>query len=62
MNPDRLEGDGFKVGANPFSHGDYVDVFRERALEAEYFRTHVTGTVPGLRAPNDRRILSARRR
>ena len=41
MNPDRLEGDGFKVGANPFSHGDYVDVFRERALEAEYFRTYV---------------------
>ena len=41
MHPDRLEGDGFKVGANPFSHPDYVDVFRTRELESEYFQTYV---------------------
>ncbi len=40
MHPDQLEGDGFKVGSNPFSHADYVDVFRTRELVAEYFRTY----------------------
>src|SRR4029077_14208930 len=28
MHPDQLEGVGFKVGSNPFSQPDYVDVFR----------------------------------
>jgi hypothetical protein len=43
MHPDRLEADGFKVGANPFAHPDYVDVFQTKELEAEYFRTYVPG-------------------
>jgi hypothetical protein len=41
MHPDQLEGDGFKVGANPFSHADYIDVFQTRELEAEYYRAYV---------------------
>jgi hypothetical protein len=42
-HPDRLEGDGFKVGSNPFSHANYADVFRTGELESEYFRTFVPG-------------------
>jgi len=41
MHPDRLEGDGLKVGANPFSHPDYADVFHSKTLEDEYFGTFV---------------------
>jgi hypothetical protein len=41
MHPDHLEGDGYKVGSNPFSHADYVDVFRTRELESEYFGSYV---------------------
>jgi len=40
-HPDGLQGDGFKVGSNPFSHSDYTDAFRTRTLESEYFSTYV---------------------
>jgi hypothetical protein len=40
-HPDGLQGDGFKVGSNPFSHSDYTDAFRTRNLESEYFATYV---------------------
>jgi hypothetical protein len=41
MHPDRLEGDGFKVGANPFSHMNYAAVFQASTLATEYFGTFV---------------------
>jgi hypothetical protein len=41
MHPDRLEGDGYSVGSNPFSHPNYAEVFRKRELETEYFQTFV---------------------
>ena len=36
-DPGRLEGDGFHIGSNPFSHNDYVNAFGTRSLAAEYF-------------------------
>lgn len=36
-DPGRLEGDGFRIGSNPFSHTDYVNAFNIRSLGAEYF-------------------------
>ncbi len=41
MHPDKLEGDGLKVGANPFSHESYAGVFRRRALGTEDFATYI---------------------
>jgi hypothetical protein len=41
MHPDRLEGDGFKVGTNPFSHSNHVNIFHSRALGEEYFANFV---------------------
>lgn len=41
MHPDHLEGDGFKVGSNPFSHSDHANVFRNKVLSDEYFSTYV---------------------
>jgi hypothetical protein len=43
MHPDRLEGDGFKVGSSPFSHPNYADVFQTAELGTEYFRAYVPG-------------------
>jgi hypothetical protein len=40
-HPDRLEGDGFRVGASPFSHPNYRDLFRRKELESEYFQQYV---------------------
>jgi Sulfotransferase family len=41
MHPDKLRGDGFKVGSNPFSHEDFIRVFGQRGLNSEYFNTYV---------------------
>ncbi len=41
MHPDRLEGDGLRVGSNPFSHPDYTELFRTKELEREYYRRFV---------------------
>jgi hypothetical protein len=35
-HPDRLEGDGFKVGSNPFNSPNYP-VFKDEALRKDYF-------------------------
>ncbi|HET6182832.1 MAG TPA: sulfotransferase [Acetobacteraceae bacterium] len=42
MHPDRLEGNGFTVGFNPFSHPDYKPVFRDPKIAEELF----FGTAP----------------
>jgi hypothetical protein len=42
MSPDRLEGDGFKVGSNPFSHPDYQAV--RRAWKLNTFRRSYSST------------------
>jgi hypothetical protein len=41
MHPDKLGGDGFKVGSNPFSHENFAGVFGQRELNSEYFKTYV---------------------
>jgi Sulfotransferase family len=41
MHPDRLEGDGFRVGANPLSHPDYAEVLHTGELATEYFETYL---------------------
>jgi hypothetical protein len=41
MHPDRLEGDGTKVGSNPFSDPEYAQVFRERARATDYFEAYM---------------------
>lgn len=41
-HPDKLEGDGFMIGSNPFSHSEYRGVFLRRELENEYFGRYVT--------------------
>ena len=40
MHPDNLEGDGFKVGSNPFSHRAFAAAFRTPELKTEYFKTY----------------------
>ena len=40
-HPDRLEGDGFRVGANPYSHPSYTELFQAKELEREYYRDYV---------------------
>lgn len=42
MHPDRLEGDGLKVGANPFVHQAYAEALPTRTLATEYFATYVS--------------------
>jgi hypothetical protein len=39
-HPDHLEGDGFKVGSNPFSQNSFADAFRSKELAAEYFGSY----------------------
>jgi hypothetical protein len=41
MHPDKLEGDGLKVGANPFCHQNYAAVFKTANVAAEYFCKYV---------------------
>jgi hypothetical protein len=41
MHPDRLEGDGLKVGANPFSHVSFGHVFHHKTFPDEYFELFV---------------------
>jgi hypothetical protein len=41
-HPDRLEGDGFMVGSNPFSHRSFNAAFRNRQLESEYFQEYAS--------------------
>jgi hypothetical protein len=43
-HPDRLEGDGFKVGSNPFNSPNYP-VFKDEALRKEYFDRFVLGRI-----------------
>jgi hypothetical protein len=40
-HPDRLEGDGFNIGSNPFSDPSFANVFRDGNLGAEYFSIFV---------------------
>jgi hypothetical protein len=40
-HPDRLEGDGYRVGTSPFSHFAYRNVFRAKELDTEYFGRYV---------------------
>ena len=40
MHPDNLEGDGFKVGSNPFWHRAFAAAFRTPELKTEYFKTY----------------------
>ena len=44
-DPGRLEGDGFRIGSNPFSHANYSNAFRVRALGAEYFEQFAPATM-----------------
>jgi hypothetical protein len=37
MHPDKLEGDGLKVGANPFSSQTFMAAFRSKSLGTTYF-------------------------
>jgi hypothetical protein len=37
MHPDYLEGTGYQVGFNPFSHGSYATVFQEPRRSSELF-------------------------
>jgi hypothetical protein len=39
-HPDRLEGDGFKVGSNPFYHRSFRATFHDKQLESEYFEAY----------------------
>jgi hypothetical protein len=39
-HPDRLEGDGFHIGFNPFHAPQYMPAFRDRAPLLEYFQTY----------------------
>jgi hypothetical protein len=41
MHPDHLEGSGFNVGFNPFSHQIYSDLFREKDLFDSFFSSFV---------------------
>jgi hypothetical protein len=40
-HPDRLEGDGFHIGFNPFHAPQYLPAFRDRATLLEYYQTYV---------------------
>ena len=40
-HPDRLEGDGFHVGSNPFGHADYAANFSDRARFNAFFAAAV---------------------
>ena len=40
MHPDQLEGDGFKVGSNPFSHQLYSGAFQSQEIAIEYFNAY----------------------
>ncbi len=39
-HPDRLEGDGFHIGFNPFHAPQYMPAFRDRAPLLAYFQTY----------------------
>ena len=39
-HPDRLEGDGFHIGFNPFHAQQYMPAFRDRAPLLDYFHTY----------------------
>ena len=41
MHPDHLEGSGYSVGFNPFSHQIYSDLFREKELFDSFFSNFV---------------------
>jgi hypothetical protein len=44
-HPDKLEGNGFQIGSNPFSHRAFRAVFRHRELEAEYFQQYASSVL-----------------
>ena len=52
-HPDALEGNGYAVGFNPFSHADFAPVFNDRAAFAAFF----AGEVPNTLAAAMRRIV-----
>ncbi len=39
-HPDRLEGDGFHIGFNPFHAPQYMPAFHDRATLLDYFQTY----------------------
>ncbi len=47
MHPDHLEGSGYSVGFNPFSHQIYSDLFREKDLFNSYFSNFVSHELLG---------------
>lgn len=48
MHPDHLEGNGYTVGFNPFSHEMYQAAFREKDLFIEFFRKFVPQEIGGV--------------
>ncbi len=44
-HPDKLEGDGFRVGSNPYSHDNFKGAFAEPALVKGYFNTYVPAEI-----------------
>jgi hypothetical protein len=44
-HPDRLEGDGFHIGFNPFNSPNYAPAFRDRAPLQEYFASYAPDRV-----------------
>jgi len=53
MHPDALEGNGYAVGFNPFSHADFAPVFQDRTAFTEFF----AGELPNTLAAALRRIV-----
>lgn len=39
-HPDRLEGDGWRIGSNPFSHSSFAGAFHSQELATEYFYSY----------------------
>jgi hypothetical protein len=46
-HPDRLEGDGFHIGFNPFHSPQYAPAFRDRAPLTDYFENYAPGRTLG---------------
>ena len=41
-HPDKLEGDGFRVGSNPYSHDNFKGAFLEPSLGKGYFSKYIS--------------------
>jgi hypothetical protein len=46
-HPDRLEGDGFHIGFNPFHSAQYAQAFRAAAPVRDYFENYLPAQVAG---------------